>query len=56
MGDTARPVLIRSMAAMLVTVVLMTAMQRQTRPPPPDSQSPTKGAIADHPLEPLDDR
>lgn len=32
LGETARPLLIRAMAALLATVVLMTALQRQTRP------------------------
>lgn len=31
LGETGRPALIRAMTALLVTVVLMTAMQRQTR-------------------------
>jgi hypothetical protein len=31
MGDVTRPLLIRAMAAMLLTVVLMTFMQQQTR-------------------------
>ncbi len=33
LGETAKPVLLRSLAALLVTLVLMTALQRQTRPP-----------------------
>jgi hypothetical protein len=39
LGETARPVLIRSMAALLITVLLMTAMQRQTRPHRPRNHS-----------------
>jgi hypothetical protein len=31
LGETARAVLIRAMTALLITVVLMTGMQRQTR-------------------------
>jgi hypothetical protein len=31
-GEVARPIVTRAMAAMLVTVILMTAMQQQTRP------------------------
>ena len=33
LGETARPVLIRSMVALLITIGLMTALQRQTRLP-----------------------
>jgi hypothetical protein len=32
-GETAKAILVRAMAAMLVTVFLMTAMQQQSRPP-----------------------
>jgi hypothetical protein len=34
LGETERPVLIRAMAALLITVVLMAALARQTRQPP----------------------
>jgi len=40
MGEIARPILIRSMAALLVTVVLMTGLQRQTRVPIPTADVP----------------
>jgi hypothetical protein len=33
LGETAKTLLVRAMAAMLITVTLMTAMQQQTRPP-----------------------
>ena len=40
LGETARPILIRSMAALLVTVVLMTGLQRQTRVQIPTADVP----------------
>jgi hypothetical protein len=45
-GESSRPALIRSMAAMLVTIVLMTAMQRHTRIPQAQLQSPSAAAQA----------
>ncbi len=41
LGETTRPLLIRSMAAMLVVVSLMTAMQQAARPARPDSGEPS---------------
>jgi hypothetical protein len=40
LGETAKTLLVRAMAAMLVTVTLMTAMQQQARPPR-HSQNPS---------------
>lgn len=49
-GETSRPLLIRAMAALLVTVVLMTGMQRQTRAgrPAADRSLAATSQLKDH--------
>jgi hypothetical protein len=51
LGETGRPALVRSMAAMLVTLVLMTAMQRHARVPRSAAHSNFAASSAVQPQE-----
>ena len=51
LGETTRPLMIRSMAAMLVVVALMTAMQQAALPTPPSQANFVQGAPAAVPGE-----